>query len=67
MEFTKTDLVRLETVLKMVRRGKYELEGEEVLAFAQAYAWGTGMMDRIKVALEAPPPPAAKPAGKAKK
>jgi hypothetical protein len=56
IEFTKIDLARMDTILKMVRRGKYELEGEEVLAFAQAYAWAMTTMDRMKASLEAPEP-----------
>jgi len=56
IEFTKTDLARMDTVMKALKRGKYELEGEEVLAFAQAFAWVSVTFDRIKSAMEAPPP-----------
>ncbi|TXH10648.1 MAG: hypothetical protein E6R04_04765 [Spirochaetes bacterium] len=56
LEVTKTDLVRCETVLKALRRGKYELEGEEVLAFAQAFGWLADHAEKIKAALAAPAP-----------
>ncbi len=54
LDFTKTDLARAETVIKALKRGKYELEGEEVLAFAQAFAWISVVFDRIKADLETP-------------
>lgn len=56
MEFTKTDLARLETVMKILKRGKYELEGEEVLAFAQAFHWVSATFDKIREHLTTPPP-----------
>ncbi len=68
MEFTKTDLARLETVMKILKRGKYDLEGEEVLAFAQAFHWVSATFDRIKEHLMTPPAPPPAPAKtKAKK
>jgi hypothetical protein len=56
MEVTKTDLARLETVMKILKRGKYELEGEEVLAFAQAFHWVSATFDKITQHLATPPP-----------
>jgi hypothetical protein len=73
MQFTKTDLARLEQLLKALRRGKYDLEGEEVLAFAQCFHWAGALFDAMKESL-APkppvvtaPPPADKPQPKPKK
>lgn len=56
MEVTKTDLVRATVALTALRRGKYELQGDEVLAFSQAFNWLTELHDRVKLALEVPPP-----------
>ncbi len=64
LEVTKTDLVRCDTVLKALRRGKYELEGEEVLAFAQAFGWLADHHEKIKAALapkESTPAPETQP------
>jgi len=57
LEFTKTDLARCDTVMKALKRGKYELEGEEVLAFAQAFAWLSAHYELMKNDIEAPPIP----------
>ena len=51
MQFTKTDLARLEQLLKVFRRGKYELEGEEVLAFAQCFHWAGALCETVKESL----------------
>lgn len=56
MEVTKTDLARAEVVMKALKRGKYDLEGEEVLAFAQAFHWVAELFGRIKTSLDTPPP-----------
>lgn len=48
LEFSKLDLARLETVMKALKRGKYELEGDEVLAFAQAFAYLSSLYEKIK-------------------
>lgn len=56
MEVTKTDLARADTILRCIRRGQYDLEGEEVLAFAQAYSWMADLLGRMKASLEMPPP-----------
>lgn len=54
LEFTKTDLARCDTVLKALKRGKYELEGEEVLAFAQSFGWLATLFERMKADIETP-------------
>lgn len=56
LDFTKTDLARCDTVMKALKRGKYELEGEEVLAFAQAFAWLSFQFERMKTDIETPSP-----------
>lgn len=56
MEVTKVDLMRADTILRVIRRGQFDLEGEEVLAFAQAYHWQAELVGRIKKELETPPP-----------
>jgi hypothetical protein len=48
IEFNKVDLARLETVMKALKRGKYELEGDEVLAFSQSFAWLSSLFDKIQ-------------------
>lgn len=54
IEFTKPDLNKLITVMAALKRGKYELEGEEVLAFAQSFAWLSQLSDKVKADLEKP-------------
>jgi hypothetical protein len=62
-EFTKTDLARLETLMAVIKRGKYELSGEEILAVAQSCSWAAQLHERIKAELVAPEP-AVKPKAK---
>ncbi len=67
LELTKTDLARLDNVRKALLKGKYELEGDEVLAFAQSFHWLNAHYERVKAALEAPlPPPAPETQAKTK-
>ena len=35
-----------------MKKGKWELEGEEVLAFAQAFGWAADIHERISIALK---------------
>lgn len=58
MEVTKLDLTRADNLIKMLKRGKYELEGEEVLGFAQTFHWVATLKLKIEDEL-APKPPAA--------
>jgi hypothetical protein len=51
---SQLDAARLKTVLSALKRGKWELEGEEVLAFAQAFAWASDLSEAIKKALIEP-------------
>lgn len=54
IEFTKGDLVKLTNIMGALKRGKYDLEGDEVLALAQSFAWISQLADRIKADLDAP-------------
>ena len=51
MEVTATDAARLKVLLTALKRGKYDLEGEEVLAFAQMFHWASELAVRISTAL----------------
>lgn len=48
LEFSEIDLARLDILMKALKRGKYELEGEEILAFGQAFVWVATTHERIK-------------------
>lgn len=65
IEFTKADLNKVINVMAALKRGKYEVDGEEVLAFAQSFAWLSQLADKIKTQLETPI--VATPEKKAKK
>jgi hypothetical protein len=51
IQVTQTDIARLKVIMSAMRKGKWELEGDEVLAFAQGFAWTSDMNDRINAAL----------------
>lgn len=55
IEFTKGDLNKLVTAMAIFKRGKYDLEGEEILAAAQSFAWLSQLAEKIKTNLEAQP------------
>lgn len=61
MEVTKVDIARAENVIRALKRGKFEVEGEEILAFAQSFAWLGELIGRVQAALapKVEPPPAA--------
>jgi hypothetical protein len=65
-EFTKTDLTRLETLMAVVKRGKYDLSGDEILAVAQSCSWAAQLHEKIKAQLEASPVEVVKTKPKAK-
>ena len=50
MEILETDMARVTTLLSALKRGKWELEGDEVLAFAQVFAWASELKNRLKAA-----------------
>lgn len=41
------DKIKIENTLKLLRRGKWELEGEEILAFHQIFAYLVGLLNQI--------------------
>lgn len=43
---------KLENILRLLRRGKWELEGEEVLAFYQCFDYLTKVLKDMKLAEE---------------
>ena len=47
-----TDLKRLKVILAALKKGKWELEGEEVLAFAQAFSWAAETHDKVMASLQ---------------
>lgn len=50
-----SELIRIDNILKLLRRGKWELSGEEILAFQQCFQY---LLDRHKQ-LSKPEPVAA--------
>lgn len=48
---TAVDLKRLNVILSALKKGRWELEGEEVLAFAQAFSWAAETHDKITIEL----------------
>lgn len=65
MEVNKTDLTRCQTALAALKRGKYELDGVELMAVAQAITWLSTLHDKMKTEIETPPaPPPEEPAPK---
>lgn len=55
MHFTKTDLSRCEGLLKALKRAKFDLEGEEVLAMGQTIVWASQLYSKMKEELDSPP------------
>lgn len=56
VEIAETDSIRLSNLLAFLKRGKCELQGEEVLAFAQSWHWAIGHLAKVKESLAAPEP-----------
>lgn len=72
VEVNATDLKRLEVLMRALGpKGKWELDGDEILAFAQVRHWVVDLRDRVKSAItglnivptivEAPEPEPEKP------
>jgi hypothetical protein len=66
IEVGEVDLRRLNVILTAMKKGKWELEGEEVLAFAQCFHWAAELQGKIKTAL-VPAPIVVEPEPTAKK
>lgn len=54
IEFTKGDLHKIVNVMAALKKGRYDVEGEEILAFAQSFAWLSQLADKIKTEIEKP-------------
>jgi hypothetical protein len=54
IEITDVDSKRVTTLLSMLGRGKWELEGTEILAFAQVQHWVIELSQKMKLSLVAP-------------
>ena len=39
MDFTKVDLVHAENLIRALKKAKFDLDGMEVLAFAELFKW----------------------------
>ena len=46
--FTQHDATHSENLLKMLKRGKFELDGLEILAFAETYKWLANHSHKLK-------------------
>ena len=51
MRFTKADLSHSKNLLKALGRGKWELEGMEILAFSDMMRWFNGLQNKIEMEL----------------
>jgi hypothetical protein len=56
IQVSATDIARLKIILSAMKKGKWELEGEEVLAFAQGFNWLAETHEKINAALQTKPP-----------
>lgn len=65
MKFTVTDLQRAKNILIALKRAKYdEIEGTEVLAFAQSFQWMNAFviaMEKDVASQQQPQPPPTQP------
>lgn len=48
MEFTKSDVIQAKNLLFAIKKGKYELDGEEVMAFGQMMTWLAKLITTIE-------------------
>jgi len=55
IEVTDVDSARVGVLMTALKRGKWELEGEEILAFAQVFSWAAELQGRLKAAKEPEP------------
>jgi hypothetical protein len=52
MEFKRQDLNQLSNLLKCLNRGKFELDGQEILAFADLIRWATRLSAAAEVEVQ---------------
>lgn len=60
MEFTKQDKTQIETLIKLLGRARFELEGVEVLAASDSMRWLSRFLGKIDEQLN-PKPTAPEP------
>jgi hypothetical protein len=61
--FNAKDLIQAENLIKILRKGKWELEFEEILAFNQVFLWAVQLNAQVKEDIkkaEEPLPPKGK-------
>jgi hypothetical protein len=51
LSVTDVDLRRLEATMKIIKRGEYKLDGEEILAAAQVITWLSTTHSKIEALL----------------
>jgi len=62
-KFEKRDVVQCENLIKAIKKAKFELDGMEVLAFADVMRWVNGLYNKIQAEVqlaEAPKAPVVK-------
>jgi hypothetical protein len=58
-KFDRRDLIQCENLIKALKKAKFDLDGMEVLAFAEVMRWVNGIYNRIQadvVPAESPKP-----------
>ncbi len=45
--FEEKDLTQVKNLIKVLKQGKWELGGEEILAFQQLFSWAIGLHIKI--------------------
>lgn len=48
MEFNDKDFAQLQNVLRCLKQGKFDLSGEEAMAFAQTFTWAIQLSNNMK-------------------
>lgn len=52
MNFSEKDLLQMDNLLKCIRQGKFDLSGDEALAFASMFTWAVNHRNLIKDSLQ---------------
>ena len=48
MDITEKDFAHMQNILRCLKQGKFDLSGEETLAFAQSYTWAINLGNTMK-------------------
>lgn len=54
MQFTQSDLVHVDNVIKAIKRGQFLLKGEEILTMADGLIWLSGLRSLIEKQTQEP-------------